>query len=58
MELGPIGIVFFLVTSIGSFALARWFSKRRREDRRNRERAAIEAVQSRQVRRARQRRGG
>ncbi len=58
MEFGAVGIAFFLVACIGSFALSRWLSKRRREDRRNRERAASEAVQSRQVRRARQRRGG
>jgi hypothetical protein len=58
MEFGVVGISFFLVARIGSFALSRWLSKRRRADRRNRERLASEAVQSRQVRRARQRRGG
>ena len=58
MEFGAVGLVFFLVACIGSFALSRWLSTRRRQDRRHRERVASEAVQSRQVRRARQRRGG
>lgn len=55
MEVGTIGIVIAVVSAIGSFALGRWLSKGRRKKKAERERAATEAGQSRQVRRARQR---
>ena len=57
MEFGIVGILFFLVSCAGSYALSRWLG-RRREDKARRDRLAAETTQSRQVRRARQRRGG
>lgn len=56
MDFGPIGIFVLIVTSAASFLLARWLSKRVRDKRRERERRAAESSQSRQVRRARERR--
>ena len=55
MEFGIVGIVIALVTGLASFALGRWLSNARRKKKAERERAAAEAGQSRQVRRARQR---
>ena len=55
-DFGPVGLFVLVVTSAGSFLLARWLSKRMRDKRRERERRAQEASQSRQVRRARARR--
>ncbi len=57
MEFGVVGILFFLVSGVGSYALSRWLA-RRREDKARRDRLSAQATQSRQVRRARQRRGG
>ncbi|RZL63741.1 MAG: hypothetical protein EOP81_11445 [Variovorax sp.] len=51
-------ILILVVSCVCTFTLARWLSRRRREDKRQRERKAEEATQSRQVRRARERRGG
>jgi Flp pilus assembly protein TadB len=56
MDFGPVGIFVLVVTSAASFLLARWLSKRRRDSKRERERRAREASDSRQVRRARERR--
>lgn len=55
MDFGPIGIFVLVVTSAASFLLARWLSKRRRDSKRERERRVEESSQSRQVRRARER---
>ncbi len=55
MEFGALGIFLLVVSSACSFLLARWLGKRRREERRKRERQVTEAGQSRQVRRARER---
>ena len=58
MDIGIIGVVIILVSGIGSFALGRWLSARRRAKKQAEQRAAEQAAQSRQVRRARERRGG
>ncbi|SCK49624.1 hypothetical protein VAR608DRAFT_4945 [Variovorax sp. HW608] len=55
MEVGILGLVIAIVSGIGSFALGRWLSKRRRENKAHQARAAEQASQSRQVRRARER---
>jgi uncharacterized membrane protein YdjX (TVP38/TMEM64 family) len=55
MDFGAIGIFVLVVSCACSFLLARWLGKRRREERRQKERRATEAGQSRQVRRARER---
>ncbi|MDN8613790.1 hypothetical protein [Variovorax ginsengisoli] len=55
MEIGIIGLVIALLSGLASFALGRWLSKRRREKKADQARAAAEAGQSRQVRRARER---
>lgn len=55
MEVGIIGLVIAVVSGLGSFLLGRWLSKRRRQKKADQARAAIEAGQSRQVRRARER---
>lgn len=55
MDFGPVGLFVLVVTSAASFLFARWLSKRMRDKRRERERRAEEASQSRQVRRARER---
>ena len=57
MEVGPIAIVVALVSGLVSFLVGRWLSKGRRERKAAKERLAAEATQSRQVRRARERRG-
>ena len=49
-------ILILVVSCICTFTLARWLGRRRREEKRKRERQAEEATQSRQVRRARERR--
>jgi hypothetical protein len=56
MEFGIAGLLFFLVSCGGTFLLTRWLTRRRRDADRDRERQAADATQSRQVRRARQRR--
>jgi len=56
MEVGIIGLVIAVLSGLASFALGRWLSKRRRQKKADQARAAIEAGQSRQVRRARERR--
>ena len=55
MEIGIIGLVVALLSGLASFALGRWLSKRRRQKKADQARAAAEAGQSRQVRRARER---
>ncbi|RZL96731.1 MAG: hypothetical protein EOP82_00150 [Variovorax sp.] len=55
MEFGAFGIFVLVISCACSFLLARWLGKRRREARRQKERRAAEAGQSRQVRRARER---
>ena len=55
MEVGILGLVIAIVSGIASFALGRWLSKRRRENKAHQARAADHASQSRQVRRARER---
>jgi len=55
MEIGIIGLVIALLSGLASFALGRWLSKRRRQKKADEARAAAEAGQSRQVRRARER---
>ena len=57
MEAGVIGLLIVVVSAIVSFALGRWLSRRRREKKAAQARAAEEASQSRQVRRARERQG-
>jgi type II secretory pathway pseudopilin PulG len=55
MEVGIIGIVVAVVSGLGSFLLTRWLSRRSRHKQMMKMRAAAEASQSRQVRRARER---
>ncbi len=57
MEIGPIAIVVAAVSGLISFVVARWLSRSRREKKAKQQQAAADAKQSRQVRRARQRRG-
>ena len=56
MEFGAFGMFVLVISCACSFLLARWLGKRRRDARRDRERRTEEAGQSRQVRRARERR--
>ena len=56
LDLSVVGLALALGTGVGSFFLGRYLRKSRAEKRRARERAAEEAAQSRQVRRARERR--
>ncbi|MGJ7497535.1 hypothetical protein ACSFA8_21005 [Variovorax sp. RT4R15] len=56
MEVGTLAIVIAVVSGLASFLVGRWLSRGRREKKAARERAMAEAVQSRQVRRARERR--
>jgi type II secretory pathway pseudopilin PulG len=56
MEVGIIGLVIAVVSGLGSFALGRWLTNRRRQKKAQQARAAEQAAQSRQVRRARERR--
>jgi type II secretory pathway pseudopilin PulG len=55
MEIGIIGLVVAVLSGLASFVLGRWLSKRRRQKKADQARAAAEAGQSRQVRRARER---
>ena len=57
MEVGPVAIAVALVSGFASFLIGRWLSRGRREKKAAQQRAATEATQSRQVRRARERRG-
>ena len=57
LDIGLVGIVIILVTGIGSFVLGRWLSTKRRAKKHAEKRAAEHAAQSRQVRRARERKG-
>ena len=57
MDIGIVGIVIILVSGVGSFALGRWLSTKRRAKKQAEKRAAELANQSRQVRRARARKG-
>ena len=57
MDAGVIGFLVAVASAIASFALGRWLSRRRREKKAAQARAAEEASQSRQVRRARERQG-
>ena len=56
MEVGTLAIVIAVVSGLASFFVGRWLSRGRREKKAAHERAVAEAVQSRQVRRARERR--
>ena len=56
MDIGIIGIVIAVASGLGSFALGRWLTNRRRQKKAEQARAVAEAGQSRQVRRARERR--
>jgi len=56
MEVGIIGLVIAVLSGLASFAVGRWLSKRRRQKKAEQARAVAEAGQSRQVRRARERR--
>ena len=55
MEVGIIGLLIAVLSGLASFVLGRWLSKRRRQKKADEARAAAEAGQSRQVRRARER---
>jgi len=55
MEAGVIGLFIAVVSGFASFMFGRWLSRRRREKKAAQSRAAEEASQSRQVRRARER---
>lgn len=55
MEVGIIGLVIAVASGLGSFAIGRWLSNRRRQKKADQARAVAEAGQSRQVRRARER---
>jgi type II secretory pathway pseudopilin PulG len=57
MDIGIVGIVIILVSGVGSFAVGRWLSTKRRAKKQADRRAAEHAAQSRQVRRARERKG-
>ena len=54
-DIGIVGIVIVVASGIVSFALGRYFSNKRREKKDAQKRAADMANQSRQVRRARER---
>ncbi len=56
MDIGIVGLLVLLASAGISFVLGRWLSRRHREKRAQRERAVAKAGQSRQVRRARERR--
>jgi type II secretory pathway pseudopilin PulG len=55
MEAGVIGLFIAVVSGFASFTVGRWLSRKRREKKAAQARAAEEALQSRQVRRARER---
>jgi membrane protein YqaA with SNARE-associated domain len=54
-DFSALGVVLASFTGVGSFFLGRHLRRRRQEKKQARERAALEATQSRQVRRARER---
>lgn len=56
LDLSVAGLVLAVLTGIGSFFVGRHLRRKRMDKRRARDRAMAEAVQSRQVRRARERR--
>ena len=58
MDIGTVGIVIIVVSGVVSFALGRYFSNKRREKKDAQKREADMANQSRQVRRARERKEG
>ena len=58
MEIGPIAIVVAVISGLASFFVARWLSRSRREKKAKQRQATAQATETRQVRRARQRRGG
>jgi len=55
-DISAIGIAIAVVTGIGSFLVGRHLRKSRMEKRREQDRVTAEAVQSRQVKRAKARR--
>ncbi|MDM0013028.1 hypothetical protein QTH87_11350 [Variovorax sp. J22P168] len=55
MDIGIIGVVIAVASGLCSFALGRWITNKRRQKKADQARAAAEAGQSRQVRRANQR---
>ena len=58
LDIGLIGIVIVVVSGLVSFAVGRYLSTKRRAKKQADKRAAEHAAQSRQVRRARDRRKG
>lgn len=56
LDLSTVGLVLASLTGVGSFVLGRYLRRKRQEKRAARERIAEEATQSRQVRRAKERR--
>ena len=58
MQMSPITMLILLVCSVGSFALGRWLSRGWRAKRRAKEIAAARAKETRQQRRARERKQG
>jgi type II secretory pathway pseudopilin PulG len=56
MDAGLIGLIVAIVSGLASFALGRWWSRKRRAKKAQEARAAEYAAQSRQVRRAQARR--
>ena len=57
MDIGIVGILIILVSGVASFVVGRWLSTKRRARKQAERRAAEHAAQSRQVRRARERKG-
>jgi len=57
MDVGIVGIGIAVVSGTASFLIGRWLSRRRREKKAVSALMATRAAQSRQVRRARQRKG-
>jgi hypothetical protein len=55
IDLSTVGLVLASFTGVGSFFLGRHLRRKRQAKKQARERAALEATQSRQVRRARER---
>ena len=58
LEVSAIGIFLMLLTSVASFLLCRWFSRNWRAKRRAKDVAKARANETRQQRRARERRQG
>lgn len=57
-DIGIVGIVVIVASGLVSFALGRYFSNKRRDKKNAQQRAAEMSNQSRQVRRARERKDG